>query len=281
MICVNDRAISIWEPRTNVERLIYAPADYRDLQFGPYKGNPSIDGSRIAVRARTIGGGSVVFAYDIAQRRKSPDIDLDRLPGKTNSCTISPLGRHVMCFQNTPEGIDQAYVFTVDGELIQSWLEHHRPGHGDLTIDADGSEVYVGISKSRPDLYQVVKRRLTDGAVTPLTAYGEAQHASLRAIDRPGWVFITYAGDPSEIARHQRWAPFAREVIALRIDGSGEFRRVIQTHGATDGYWSESQASPSPDGSQVIWSSNWGVKGGAISDYVVRLTWPGEQGASD
>ncbi|MFX7549048.1 hypothetical protein ABTJ50_22145, partial [Acinetobacter baumannii] len=51
MICVTGRAISTWAPRDNHERLIYVADQYRDLQFGPYKGNPSRDGHRIAVRA--------------------------------------------------------------------------------------------------------------------------------------------------------------------------------------------------------------------------------------
>ncbi|QCI68406.1 hypothetical protein [Phreatobacter stygius] len=276
MICVSRSTISIWEPRTNVDQLLYISNGYRELQFGPYKGNPSRDGRHIVIRAVAEGGGSVAFAYDLVARRKYPDIQLDRLPGRNNSCTISPLGIHVACFQHLLIGIDQAFIFTIDGRLVQSWIEHHRPGHGDMTVDADGSEVYVGISKSPPDLYQVIKRRLHDGAVTVLTAYGEAQHASIRSTRRPGWVFLTYGGDPANVARRPTWAPFAREVIAVRIDGSGEFRRVVQTASVPHDYWNEAQASPSPDGSQVIWASNWGVAGGPVFAFVARLQWPAE-----
>lgn len=95
-----------------------------------------------------------------------------------------------------------------------------------MTVDTDGREVYVGISKSDPDIYQVIKRRLDDGMVTALAPRGEASHASTRAIHWPGWVILSYGGDPSEIAQLPTFAPFAREVIALRIDGSGEFRRT-------------------------------------------------------
>jgi len=45
----------------------------------------------------------------------------------------------------------------------------------------------------------------------------------------------------------------------LRIDGSGELRRVLQTRNIKYDYWNETHASPSPDGSQIIWSSNWGT----------------------
>jgi hypothetical protein len=171
---------------------------------------------------------------------------------------------------------DEAFVLGIEGNLVQSWTEHHRPGHGDMTVDDDGHEVYVGISKSIPDIYQVIKRRLDDGRVTALAPYGEAQHASMRAIRRPGWVFLSYAGDPLALAGHPQVAPFAQEVIALKIDGSGEFRRIAHTINAPSDYWSETHASPSPDGSQVIWSSNWGKKGGPVFDFVSRFDWLAE-----
>jgi len=70
-----------------------------------------------------------------------------------------------------------------------------------------------------------------------------------------------------------RVAPFAQGVIALKIDGSGEFRRIAHTLNARHDYWSETHASPSPDGSQIIWSSNWGQKGGPVFDFVSRIDW--------
>jgi hypothetical protein len=176
--------------------------------------------------------------------------------------------------QTLLDGTETAFVFGLDGTVIQHWTEHHRPAHGDMMVDSDGSDVYVGISKADPDKYHVIKRRLEDGVVTDLAPYGEATHASLRNIDRPGWVFLSYSGTYDEIASHPRWAPFYQEVVALRIDGSGEIRRVAQTRNPKADYWSETHASPSRDGTQVIWSSNWGHVGGPVSDYVSRLSWP-------
>jgi hypothetical protein len=276
MICVHDREISTWSPRTDHEDIQFTSTNYSDLQFGPYKGNPSLDGNRIAVRATREDDRLVVFAYDLKQRQKFPDIDLAQIDGTNNACSISPLGVNILCFQTLEDGTEQASIFSVDGTLRQKWTEHHRPGHGDMTVDADGSEIYVGISKSDPDKYQVIKRRLSDGKVTSLMKYGEAQHASLRSLSRPGWVFLTYSGNPDQVSSHADWAPYAREVIALRIDGSGDVRRIVQTRNVPFDYWSETHASPSPDGSQVIWSSNWGVPGGPVYDFVARLDWPRE-----
>jgi hypothetical protein len=54
----------------------------------------------------------------------------------------------------------------------------------------------------------------------------------------------------------------------------------VQTRNVPFDYWSETHASPSPDGSQVIWSSNWGVGGGPVYDFVAHLDWPEERTAS-
>jgi hypothetical protein len=103
----------------------------------------------------------------------------------------------------------------------------------------------------------------------------------MRAIRRPGWVFISYAGGPLAPAGGSRVAPFAQEVIALKIDGSGEFRRIAHTRNAPYDYWSETHGSPSPDGSQVIWSSNWGQRGGPVFDFVSRIDWADRDSRDD
>ena len=274
MICVLRNMIYTWAPRSEARTIVYTSTQYGNFEFGPYKGNPSNDGSRLVVRANNGAGALVAFAYDISTRKKYPDIDLGSLPGKNGFCSISPSGRYIFCFQTLPDKTEVGHVFNIDGVQIQRWSEHHRPGHGDMTIDADGSDVYVGISKAEPDKFHIIKRRLEDGAVTDLAPYGEGQHASIRNIRRPGWVFLTYTGDYAEIAAHPAWAPFYQEVVVLRIDGSGEIRRIVHTRDAKYDYWGEAHASPSPDGSQVIWSSNWGKAGGPVADYVARLSWP-------
>jgi hypothetical protein len=274
MICVGERDIRLWAPRTGRVAVLFDSPSYRDLQFGPGKGNPSLDGNRIAVRAVRKGGQMVAFAYDISSRKKFPDIDFGALPGEPSSCSISPLGGLIHCFLSLEDDTLQTAIFDIHGKLVQRWLEHHRPGHGDMTVDVDGSEVYVGISKSDPDRYQVIKRRLTDGAVTPLLPYGEASHVSLRATGRQGWAIVTYEGDPAEVAGHQGWAPYARQIVAVALDGSGAVRILANTTNDSVTYEAEAHGAPSPDGSKIIWSSNWGAAGGPVHEFVSAVDWP-------
>ena len=279
MICVNASKIYIWTPRTNEVNVVYAPVDYTKISFGPYKGNPSNNGNLIVVRATNRAGSLVAFAYDLAANKKYPDIDVSGLPGTNEYCGISPSGKYVLCLQTLPDGVETAHVFTIEGAQIQHWTEHHRPAHGDMTLDADGSDVIVGISKADPDKWHVIKRRLTDGTVTNLAPAGYATHASVRNINQPGWAILSYEGSHSDVTGSSDMAPFYREVVALRIDGSGEIRRIVQTRNAESDYYSETHASPSPDGSQIIWSSNWGEAGGPVTDYVARVGWPNPSGA--
>jgi hypothetical protein len=141
-----------------------------------------------------------------------------------------------------------------------------------MAIDADGADIYVGISKTPPDEFHIIKRRLDDGKVTALAPYGDASHVSARNIRWPGWVFVSYQGSFEHTSAMRYPAPFYSEVIALRIDGSGDIRRIAQTRSVMREYLSEMHASPSPDGTRVIWASNWDVAGGPISDYVAHLT---------
>jgi hypothetical protein len=274
MICVAGHAVSLWDPRSDQSVLIYSNSSYRELRFGPSKGNPSRDGRWIVVRGTTSEGLFDALVIDIDKHKALPPIHLEELPGKNDYCSISPLGTYVVCVQDVADDVLNTFVLLPDGRIVQSWTENHRPGHGDMIVDDAGDEVYVGISKSDPDRYHVIKRRLKDGVVTSLADYGEGQHVSLRAATKPQWAFVSYGGDPAEVAGNPDWAPFAREVVALPLDGSRRARLIAQTRNVPFNYWSETHASPSPDGSQVIWSSNWGKPGGPVFDFVTRVKSP-------
>ncbi len=272
MICVHSGGVASWTPRSNAWQSVFDAGPYSNLAFGPYKGNPSLDGRWIVLRALDPRSEPVAFALDLDIGRKEADIPLRPLTGDNHYATISPSGRFVYVTQLTSDGQEPAYVFTRDGQLVQHWPEHHRPGHGDMTLDADGRDVYVGISKSAPDKYHVIKRRLEDGAVTVLAAYGNASHVSARNIRQPGWVYVTYQGSHGHTLAMGYPSPFYGEIVALSIDGGGMFRRIAHTHAVDHDYIAESHASPSPDGSQVIFASNWGQAGWPVSSFVADTT---------
>ncbi|WP_191057630.1 hypothetical protein [Geminicoccus harenae] len=273
MICMLDNQIHFWDVLQNTRRLVFRSSKFHDFEFGPGAGNASLHGKRVAVRARDHQGRQVAFVVNLDDGTALPEIDLTRLPGVNSYVSISPSGRYLFAYQHTDEA-EQGLVFTPYGERVQTWREHHRPGHGDMTIDEDGNDVMVGISKSDPDRYSIIKRRLSDGKVTRLTGYGQATHVSARNTRKPGWVFVTYGGTEADVRGNSASEPFYQEVVALRIDGSGEIRRIAHTHTGETGYFSEAHASPAPDGSKVIFASGWWNKPSApIASYIVEIPW--------
>src|SRR4029453_19419697 len=74
----------------------------------------------------------------------------------------------------------------------------------------------------------------------------------------PGWVLVSTYTEP----RTQHY-PFSREIFWLKLDGSGEVRRIAHhhsdqaSHGGEKDYWAEPHATSSWDGDLVVFSSVW------------------------
>ena len=260
-IFVNHNQIGTWNVRTEEVYIIDTVDRYKDFKFGPSKGNPSRDGNRIGILAKDPKGRQVAFAYDLEKKYKYPDIFLDALKVKY-WVTISPLGNYILVHE---KGINRSRIYDLQGKQVGPyWSEFGRPSHFDLTIDDNGDVVAVGVSKSRPDKGRVIKRRLRDGVVTRLTEKGYAVHTCARNIHQPGWVYVSY-----QIAR--KGSPYNCEVVAVKLDGSLEVRRLFHSHYAKNGYLTETHPSVSPDGTKVIWASNWDDREGSVASYVAEI----------
>ncbi len=261
-IYVRDNEIGLWNIHTDNITVIKSFKDYTNLKFGPYEGNCSYDGRWIAPLATRSDGKKVTFAYDMEAKKKYPDIVLDGYD--IDWVSISALGNYIVVNATINGKRDNTVVFDIYGKQMGSiWSEYGRPSHYDLTVDQNGDEVAVGVSKSAPDEGRVIKRRLSDGAVTVLTKGGYASHTSARNYNRPGWVYVSfqYRGD--------KWPPYLDEIVAVKLDGSMKVERLVHMHTILNGYYTEAHAVPSPDGSRVMWASNWDNANGPVNSYVV------------
>ncbi len=130
--------------------------------------------------------------------------------------------------------------------------------HADMALDPfDNNEDVIIGGRACPgsNIGHVVKVRLRDGLVTPLTssvnepAYA---HGSARNVTRPGWFYVTYSRDPVYAGRK-----YFGEVVAVKLDGSGAVQRFAHFHSTQSRYDAEAQAVPSPDGRRVLLASDW------------------------
>jgi hypothetical protein len=233
------------------------------------EGNFSADHNRVAVSAvRRSDGKAVAFAYDLQSKAKFPDIVLaDKGVRSLDWVSISPSGDMIVINADMQGGArgDETKIFTLNGQQVGStWAEYGTPSHYDLTYDMAGNQVAVGVAKTRPHDGKIIMRRLTDGAITPLTVGGYASHTSARNLDLPGWAFVTHAG------ANPKWPPYRNEAFAVKLDGSMTIRRLAQLHDKVTDYESEGFVVPSPDGTRVVFSSNWGSNSGRpVQTYVV------------
>jgi hypothetical protein len=265
MVYVQDNRIGRWNVREDTTQVLATFPGYSRFRIGPWEGNLSRDGKMVVVDGNR-GADRIAFAYDLEKKRKYPDLLLNDV--RVDWVSISASGRHVVLNGRIRgERGDQTQVYDLQGnEVTELWSEYGRPSHYDLTIDDNGDDIAVGVSKSKPDNGRVIKRCLADGRVTVLTPGGYASHTSTRNVDRPGWAYVTYQG------RSPAWPPFWDEVVAVKLDGSLTVERIAHLHTKRTDYLTEAHAVPSPDGRRVLWASDWeSPTGRPIGAYVAHL----------
>ena len=261
MVYVRDNAIGYWDVRKDTTEVIATFPDYCEFRIGPGEGNLSLDGRLIVVVGKK-GENRIAFAYDIEQKQKYPDLVLNDVT--IDWVSVSASGKYIVLNGEIDGGKDRTQVYDLAGNKTgELWEKYGRPSHYDLTIDENGDDIAVGVSKSKPDNGRVIKRRLRDGKVTVLTSGGYAGHTSTRNVRRPGWAYVTYQG------RGSAWPPYWDEVVAVKLDGSMTAERIAHLHTKRIDYLTEAHAVPSPDGKRVLWASNWeSANGRPIGTYV-------------
>ena len=134
--------------------------------------------------------------------------------------------------------------------------------HTDMALDPfdDNEDVIMG-GRACPgsNLGRVLKIRMRDGMVTALSnPVNEAgfSHASARNLLRPGWVYVSYSSNPAFLGRR-----FYGEVVAYKMDGSGEIQRFAHYRSSQSHFEAEAHPVPSPDGKRIVIASDWCIGG--------------------
>src|SRR5262249_12554198 len=96
---------------------------------------------------------------------------------------------------------------------------------------------------------------LDNGQVTNLGA-NLCGHLSTRNFLRPGWALVNN-GSPNG------------EIFAVKLDGSKTVERFVNARSSESSYDTQAKAVFSPDGSKVMWNSDWGS--GTVYAYVAEM----------
>lgn len=252
MVYVSENKLGLWNVRTGSKEILNTFSEYSNLKFGPSKGNLSNDGSKLALLTNNPQNSAelITFAYDWQRKVKYPDISLKEYSEGDLYVTVSASGNYIVV---NKYGSDNRQVFDLNGNKIgPPWSEYGRPSHCDLTLDQNGDDVAVGVSKSLPDKGKLIKRRLRDGQVT-VVGVG-AGHTSARNISRQGWAYTSWISG----------SVYKDEILAIRLsDGLTERWGYIPN--TRSDYEAELHAVASPDGKRVILASNWGESADSVT----------------
>lgn len=135
--------------------------------------------------------------------------------------------------------------------------------HADFGYDALGDEVYVQACPAR--MY-----RLKDGKTTDLLGLTYlCGHVSTRNIKQPGWAYFSARPNPRD--NHYGIA-LGTELLAVKLDDSQTVKYLGKHYSSYDTYESEAKVAASPDGSQIMFNSDWGKEGGEIYAYTMQQT---------
>ena len=228
-----------WDVRSDANTLLHTFPE-GNISIGSYEGNISI-GDRYVV----LNVGTLAIVYDIVNDVVIAKKDL----GPMDWATMSQSGNYIVV-RPEPQTLG---VLVYDRNLNLLRKIFNTGQHGDCGYDAAGNEVYS-------QMCPVQFSRLDNGQVTSL-GISMCGHLSTRNYLRPGWASVDDGSSNGEI-------------FAIKLDGSKTVERFahMRTSGAT--YDEEAKGVISPDGSKVMFNSDWGT--GTVYAYVAEM--PGNSG---
>jgi hypothetical protein len=248
------------------------------------EGRPSDDWryyAFIGYRDRSFATADLVVA-DLVEKRIVATWSDSGIP---DWVSMSPSGEYVVAMWVSDAGT-RVYARDTLALLNVAFSDY---GHADFAFDVEGKEVIVYHATSGKQLQELgnpsgapfAMARLADGKKTVLQSVGwdmTPHFCGLASREHPGWVLVsTY----TDAAAPQR--PFSREIFWLKLDGSGEVRRIGHHHsdqgfhstpwGDEKDYFAEPQATSSWDGKLVVFASVWGEPFNHYDLYLLSGQW--------
>ena len=258
----NVRAMMRYDIRTDQKTLLRDFSEYETAR-GKLEGNMDAAGRYYALIGKK-GSALQAFVYDVAQNKVSKKIDVTEKMA-ADWISVTPSGKYVVLM-----GGDRSRVYDIEMNLVTE-LPKGSFGHADLCTTQDGRDVmvYDGADHQLDGNRNLNIADLATGKVGKVAriGWGTTPHVSCRNTQLPGWALISTQGPDGKFRN------FDFEIFWVKLDGSGEVRRVAHHHSDREngGYFAEQHAVANKTGDKIIFSSNWGGKG-EIADYLIDLS---------
>jgi hypothetical protein len=236
---VNENQFRKWNVRSDADTLLHTFPE-GNISIGSNEGNISIGDKYVVLNV-----GTLAIVYDIVNDVVIAKNDL----GPMDWATMSQSGNYIVV-RPDPQTLG---VLVYDRNLNLLRKIFNKGQHGDIGYDTAGNEVYA-------QMCPMQMARLDNGQVTSLGA-NLCGHLSTRNYLRPGWASVTDGSSNGEI-------------FAIKLDGSKTVERFAQGRTSGSNYDAEAKGVISPDGSKVMWNSDWGS--GTVYAYVAEM--PGNSG---
>jgi len=273
MIYINrhDHCVGAYKPRIGIKLWERCFSGYNTFEWSdPGKGKSSIDGNIVPIRAqRSSDDHWVAILYYIDSDSHSDEIDMTAFvePGDTPDFVMSPKGDTIIvvgCLEgHTGRCEAQMGVDVATKRELWRTNYYHDPGHADESVDADGRQWRIGVSKEGVFKGHIIKRDFRTGQAVSLIPYW-GSHTSTRGVaGTRNMAIVTYQTSSSD-------SPLKTEIVGVCLDGSC-LERYAHTHRYDDcRYLAENHASVSPLGDKIVFRSNWDVKDGPIDAFVIE-----------
>ncbi len=248
------------------------PAPYERVRTNQSFDELSEDGRWMAGMASLADGNQMIFALDLQNLELGAQFTVSELYAgpcqpdpqwgevEPDWIGVSPLGNYLVV-QWARDGTSRCSgLETFDlqtGEFVGRVYDGHQ--HGDLGVDADGSEFFMTFELAGPppdnDRPAIGRRSLPGTSTVSSPTYlqvldwGNAEHISCQG---PPGVCLVTAGTWDA----NGWTAFEGELFLQYTDG--RVLRLAHHRSSSCGYWVQPRASISRDGRYAVFASDWG-----------------------
>lgn len=244
------RALFLYRVDTDSRSLIRDFSEYRSATTRG-EGNMDAAGEVLVLLGRKADGGFELFRYELS----SDSVTARAAVSASDSgdwVSVAPSGQYTVMMGN-----HFSSVFDENLNLVHRFRQGSF-GHADLCTRGDGRDMLLldGADLSGANTRPLMGAALPDGRleVFGTISWETTPHVSCRNHNKPGWALISVMGQADA-----RYPTHSNEVFWLKLDGSGDVRRIAshRSDGDRYDYFSESHAVPNRDGTRVLFASDW------------------------